>query len=158
MRKNARRATLVLRILAQDMNRRSTVTFDTQLLDGSIPCINLLSSISLKYEIKEPQLVPHPCLCGNASYDAVFNHTKQNVLLDIQTSPLCCCDKQNAQLPKTFQKIKAHWHTLCVRGTALSHWFMSLLPSTCHDSICFLRSNSVNNFRKDKWKVISKLE
>lgn len=64
MRKNSHGGTLVLGSLVQDMNRRPTVTFDTQLLSGSIPCINLLLKISLKYEIKEPQLFPHLLFVG----------------------------------------------------------------------------------------------
>lgn len=63
-RKNAHRATLALGTLAQDTTARSTVTFDTQLLAGCIPCINFLSKISLKYEIKEPRLVPNPEFVG----------------------------------------------------------------------------------------------
>lgn len=36
--------------------------------------------------LKNPQPVPHSCVCGNASYNAVFNYMKQNVPLDVQTS------------------------------------------------------------------------
>lgn len=85
-RKNAHRATVLLRSVARDMNIRVTVTFDT--LSSSIPCINLMSKISLKHEIKEPQLVPYPCVCGNASYNVVFNYLKQNVLLDNTNFPI----------------------------------------------------------------------
>lgn len=63
MRKNARRVTLLLRTLGSGYEYH-TVTFDTQLLSGSILRINLLSKVSLKYEIKKPQRAPHPALVG----------------------------------------------------------------------------------------------
>ena len=82
VRKNAHRAKLVLGAPGQETNLRFTVTFDTQSLSASIPCMNLLPQISLTHEIKEPQLAPHTCICENASHNAVFDYTKQNVLLD----------------------------------------------------------------------------
>lgn len=92
---------------AQD---RLTVTFDTfePWLSSSIPCINLLSNVWLKYEIKEPQLPRF--ICGNVPYNAVFNDLKQSVPSDVQTSPSCSYDKQSAELSTDFQA-KSHSDT-----------------------------------------------
>lgn len=91
--------------------------------------------MSPKYEVLKPQLRFHPYICGNVPYHAALT-MKQNVLSDIQTSPLCCYDKQMTTQSDT------HWvreHYLIDLSSCLI-WFVMPADASCGHNLYSLKA------------------